>query len=53
MKTDCKHYYDCRKPVQLCNKKCLDYISEKELKKEREAQLKEDLDNYHSREYHG
>jgi Fe-S-cluster-containing hydrogenase component 2 len=52
MKTDCKNWDTCRKCLELCNEKCLDYLSEKELAEEREAQLKEDLKNYNSREYH-
>jgi len=52
MKTDCKYWNDCRKCLQLCNANCPDYISAKELEKERKEQLKEDFKNYQGREYH-
>lgn len=52
MKEDCKYYYDCRKPVELCNTQCVDYISVKELQREIKNQNTEDLKNYWSNEYH-
>ncbi|AZF90003.1 hypothetical protein [Methanosarcina virus MetMV] len=29
MKTDCEKYDECRKPVQACTPKCLEYVKRK------------------------
>ena len=41
MKTDCIKIDECRKPLQLCNGKCKDYKTKKDLQKINEAEGKE------------